>query len=73
VAGTVSIVGLRGAATLEMKKDKINKPFGPAVLDVLARASRPSNGRNFFSTLTKLDLNGNAHSSLWDDGVIRFD
>lgn len=46
-------------------------PFGPAVVSILERSSRSSNGRNIFSTLTELDLNGTAYSALDDYGVIR--
>ena len=56
----------------EMKKDKLAKPFGIAVLDIVERSSRPSNGKQIFSTLTELDLKGTLHSSIEDYGAIRY-
>lgn len=68
---TVAILAPSSEVGPEMAADKTAKPFGLAVLDILERSLRPSNGRNIFSTLTQLDLTGTMHSGIDDYGAIR--
>jgi hypothetical protein len=69
--GTVAIIAPSNEPPAQIAHARKGAPFGPAVLDILERSARPSNGRLIFSTLTELDLHGTAQSSIDDYGAIR--